>query len=92
MSKMKAKNISLVEREPGYGLFLPKKPGKAWISYYCNFIVPSSKATNGLLFCRILFPKRNRDRGYSPAPFEIFPTDTICLGSSTRFMVMPMLG
>lgn len=37
-------------------------------------------------------PKRERERNYSPEPYEIFPTDTICLGSSTRFMVMPMLG
>lgn len=36
-------------------------------------------------------PKRERERGYTPEPREIFPTDTICLGSSTRFMVMPML-
>ena len=36
-------------------------------------------------------PKRERPRTYVPEPFEIFPTDTICLGSSTRFMVMPMM-
>lgn len=37
-------------------------------------------------------PKRERDRSWQPQPFEIFPTDTICLGVSTRFMVMPVLG
>ena len=37
-------------------------------------------------------PKRERERNYVPEPFEIFPTDTICLGSSTRFMVMPVMG
>lgn len=37
-------------------------------------------------------PKRDRQRGYEPEPFEIFPTDTICLGASTRFMVMPVMG
>ena len=36
-------------------------------------------------------PKRDRQRGYEPEPFEIFPTDTICLGASTRFMVMPIM-
>ena len=36
-------------------------------------------------------PKRGRDRNYVPEPFEILPTDTICLGASTRFMVMPIL-
>ena len=36
-------------------------------------------------------PKRERKRGYMPEPCELFPTDTICLGSSTRFIVMPML-
>ena len=33
-------------------------------------------------------PKRERPRDYVPTPYEIFPTDTICLGASTRFMVM----
>lgn len=37
-------------------------------------------------------PKRERGRDYTPKPREIFPTDTICLGASTRFMVMPMMG
>lgn len=36
-------------------------------------------------------PRRDRDRDYEPTPFEISPTDTICLGASTRFMVMPVL-
>lgn len=34
-------------------------------------------------------PKRERSRGYVPQPFEIFPADAICLGVSTRFMVVP---
>ena len=37
-------------------------------------------------------PKRERRRDYVPEPYEILPTDTICLGASTRFMVMPFLG
>ena len=36
-------------------------------------------------------PRGERARDYVPEPFEILPTDTICLGSSTRFMVMPVL-
>jgi len=36
-------------------------------------------------------PKRERPRDYAPQPFEIFPTDTICLGASTRFMVMTFM-
>lgn len=35
-------------------------------------------------------PKRERPRDYAPEPFEIFPADTLCLGSSTRFMVIPI--
>ena len=37
-------------------------------------------------------PKKERPRDYTPEPHEIFPTDTICLGASTRFMVMPVMG
>lgn len=37
-------------------------------------------------------PKRERPRGYTPQPVEILPTDTLCLGVSTRYMVMPVLG
>ena len=37
-------------------------------------------------------PKRERPRDYVPKPYEIFPTDTICLGASTRFMAMPFMG
>lgn len=36
-------------------------------------------------------PKRERSRDYEPQPYRIFPTDTICLGASTRFMVMPFM-
>ena len=36
-------------------------------------------------------PRRERGRDYVPEPYEIFPTDTICLGSSTRFMVLPVM-
>ena len=36
-------------------------------------------------------PRKERTRGYVPQPVEIKPADTICLGASTRFMVMPML-
>lgn len=34
-------------------------------------------------------PKRERPQEYTPQPFQIFPTDTICLSASTRFMVLP---
>jgi len=35
-------------------------------------------------------PKGERPRDYVPEPVEIFPADTLCLGSSTRFMVIPI--
>ena len=35
-------------------------------------------------------PKKDRPRDYSPEPAEILPSDTICLGASTRFLVMPV--
>ena len=35
-------------------------------------------------------PKKDRPRDYQPEPAEILPSDTICLGSSTRFLVMPI--
>ena len=37
-------------------------------------------------------PRGERPRGYEPEPMEILPSDTICLGASTRFMVMPIWG
>ena len=37
-------------------------------------------------------PRRERRRDYVPTPYEVFPTDTICLGVSTRFMVIPIMG
>lgn len=35
-------------------------------------------------------PKKERPRDYRPEPAEILPSDTICLGASTRFLVMPI--
>ena len=35
-------------------------------------------------------PRAERERSYTPEPVEILPSDTLCLGASTRFMVMPI--
>ena len=35
-------------------------------------------------------PRAERERSYTPEPMEILPSDTICLGASTRFIVMPI--
>ena len=35
-------------------------------------------------------PRHKRDANWKSKPFEIFPTDTICLGATTRFMVIPV--
>ena len=35
-------------------------------------------------------PRAERSRGYVPEPVELLASDTICLGSSTRFLVMPI--
>ena len=37
-------------------------------------------------------PKKDRPRDYVPEPVEIRPSDTICLGVSTRYLVMPIVG
>ena len=37
-------------------------------------------------------PKKDRPRDYVPKPVEIRPSDTICLGVSTRYLVMPIVG
>ena len=36
-------------------------------------------------------PRRLRNRNWKSEPYEVFPTDTICLGATTRFMVVPVL-
>ena len=35
-------------------------------------------------------PRAEREQGWESPRCEIFPTDTICLGATTRFMVIPM--
>ena len=65
-----------------------------------SYYIVGLKSTNGITVIsgedkveRVVEPpKRERPRDYVAQPFEIFPTDTICLGVSTRFMVMPILG
>ncbi|MBE6471435.1 MAG: FHA domain-containing protein [Coriobacteriaceae bacterium] len=36
-------------------------------------------------------PMRERPVDYTPVPVEIFPTDTLCFGATTRFMVLPVM-
>lgn len=64
-----------------------------------HWYIEGLKSTNGTTVIsgddkveRVVEPPRSeRPRGWKPSPFEIFPTDTICLGSSTRFMVFPVM-
>ena len=64
-----------------------------------HYYIIGLKSTNGITVIsgedkieRVVEPpKWERPRDYVPQPYEIFPTDTICLGASTRFMVMTFM-
>ena len=63
-----------------------------------HWYIEGMKSTNGTtvisgddkLVYTVEPPRGERPRDWKPQPYEIFPADTICLGSSTRFMVIPV--